>query len=82
MSLEYETNISEDFWSDEYVRSLNPRGKLALAYVVSFYSEKKDINIEDMSRATGLDYSEAKDWVELFVRLGIIAKGSVGETAV
>jgi hypothetical protein len=71
---EYKVNLSEDFWKDDYVRSLNPKGKLALAYIVSFYKEGMDVSIEDMAKGCGLEYSEANEWFNLFNRLGVIAR--------
>ena len=76
--VDYKINLSDNFWQDEYVRTLAPSGKLALAYIVSFYDEGKAVSIEDMAKGCGLEYSEANEWFKLFNRLGVIGIGGKG----
>lgn len=56
-----------EFWSDPFTRSLNSRGKLALAYAYNFVLGGEKIITEDMATDTDIELSEVCDWLELFI---------------
>lgn len=57
--------IKQNYWTDSWFRSLSHRGRLAFMYADSF--ARQGIIVEDMCRGTGLEYSEALDWLKVFI---------------
>jgi hypothetical protein len=66
-----------DFWKHPYAQSLNPRGKLALYYALGCEYDRRDIIIEDMALATGIEMTECGDWLEQFITDSQIDRGLV-----
>lgn len=55
-------------WFDPYFVALNPAGRLAFMYCLSFINDNKPVIIEDMANATGLDMSVCQNYFDKFVR--------------
>lgn len=56
------TITTDNFWADQRVKTLPPKGKLVLFYVIT----QESLIAEDAAMATGVHLSECEDWIAKF----------------
>jgi hypothetical protein len=63
---------AKNFWWHAFTKSLNVRGRLALAFLIFHVEDDNIVVLEDMAMFTGLDMSECRDWLRHFMQQGYI----------
>lgn len=57
-------------WQDPYIQTLQPNGRLVLAYAQDQIAGQKQIIMEDAALETGVEMSEVETYLERFVKAG------------
>jgi hypothetical protein len=57
-------------WQDPYIQTLQPNGRLVLAYAQDQIAADKQIIMEDAALETGVELSEIETYLSRFVKAG------------
>lgn len=62
--------INTERWSDPYIQTLQPNGRLVLAYAQDQIAADKTLILEDAALETGIEMSEIETYLSRFVKAG------------